>query len=328
VNASPHWIVTRPIAAVLCAVILAGCGAPAGPAGTPTVVTTVAPLADLVRQVAGDDVRVVSLVPDGVDSHTFEPSARQAAVLADASAFVANGLGLEDPSLALAEANLPDGAPIVRLADRAVPREEWVFDRSFPRERGLPNPHAWLDVVRAMRYVEVIAGALDGVLDDDAARARVRGRTAAYLDRLGALHEAIARAAATIPPPNRKLLTYHDSWAYFGPRYGLAVIDAVQPPGLDEPSAGDVRRVVDQIRRAGVPVVFGSEVFPSAVLEMVAEETGVRFVGNLSDDALPGAPGSPEHSYIGMMLRNARIIVASLGGDAAALDHLGAGGAP
>lgn len=310
-----------------CVPALAGCTGAAAP-GSVTVVATVAPLADMVRQVAGDDLRVASLVPDGMDAHTFEPTARQAAVLAEASAFIANGLGLEDPSLALAEANLPEGAPIVRLGDTALTRDEWVYDRSFPRERGRPNPHAWLDVVRAMRYVDAIGATLAGIAPDEAVRDRVRGRARQYAGQLQELHQAIATAAATVPARNRKLLTYHDSWAYFGPRYGFEVIDAVQPPGLDEPSASDVRRVVDQIREVGVPVVFGSEVFPSGVLEAVAEETGVRFVGDLSDDALPGRPGTPGHSYVGMMVRNARIIVAGLGGDTAALDALDLGGAP
>jgi zinc/manganese transport system substrate-binding protein len=316
-----------PAALLACVLALTGCTEAEPPQRAP-VVATVAPLADMVRQVAGDDLRVASLVPDGMDAHTFEPTARQAAVLAEASAFIANGLGLEDPSLALAEANLPEGAPIVRLGDTALSREEWVFDRSFPRERERPNPHAWLDVVRAMRYVNVIAVTVAEVAPGEAARERIRGRALRYAGQLQDLHEAIEAAAATVPAPNRKLLTYHDSWAYFGPRYGFEVIDAVQPPGLDEPSASDVRRVVDQIREVGVPVVFGSEVFPSGVLEAVAEETGVRFVGDLSDDALPGRPGTPEHSYIGMMVRNARIIVAGLGGDTAALDALDLGGAP
>lgn len=322
---SPLLCLRRAVA-LLCVLALAGCAGATAPRRT-TVVATVAPLADMVRQVAGDDLRVISLVPDGMDAHTFEPTARQVAVLAGASAFVANGLGLEDPSLALAETNLPEGAPIVRLGDTALTRDEWVFDRSFPRERGQPNPHAWLDVVRAMRYVETIADTLAQVAPDETARGRVRERARRYLVELRALHEAVATAAATVPARNRKLLTYHDSWAYFGPRYGFEVIDAVQPPGLDEPSASDVRRVVDQIRAVGVPVVFGSEVFPSGVLEAVAEETGVRFVGNLSDDALPGRPGAPGHSYVGMMVRNARIIVAGLGGETAALDRLDLGGA-
>jgi len=71
-----------------------------------------------------------------------------------------------------------------------------------------------------------------------------------------------------------------------------------------------------------VPVIFGAAEFPSPVLEAIARETGARLEASLADDVLPGEPGNPEHSYIGMMLYNTRIIVAALGGDVQALDSV------
>lgn len=316
------------VALLALAIALPGCRDSAGPAtGGPDgvrVVSTVAPLADLVRRVAGDAADVVALVPDGVDSHTFEPDPAQAADLAGADLFIANGLGLEEPSIRLAQANLTEGAPIVRLGDDTVPRQDWVFDRSFPQAGGVPNPHVWLDVPRAIRYVERIEEALSDVVADSD-RARVRRNARALTAELTELHEAIQAAVATVPRPNRKLLTYHDSWAYFGGRYGFTVVDAVQPAGMSEPSAAEVREVIDQIRAQDVPAVFGSEVFDDEVLRAIAQETGVRFVGDLADDALPGEPGDPEHSYVGMMARNVRTVVEALGGDASALDFLPGG---
>ena len=81
-------------------------------------------------------------------------------------------------------------------------------------------------------------------------------------------------ATATIPEQNRKLLTYHDSYAYFAPRYGLTVIGAAQPSDFSEPSAKEVAQLIDQIKAEQVPAVFGSEVFPSTVLEQIAKEAG------------------------------------------------------
>lgn len=311
----------RPLCAVLAAALSLSACAPDSPGEEtrPRVVSTVAPVADLVRRVGEGVVEVVALVPDGVDSHTFEPDPRQAAVLAEAAAFIANGLGLEEPSIRLAEANLPEGAPIVRLGEDVVPPQEWVFDRSFPESGGVPNPHVWLDVPRAGLYVERIVDALRDVLPEPSDR-RVRDNATALTAQLADLHAAIEAAVASVPPADRKLLTYHDSWAYFGERYGFSVIDAVQPAGFSEPSAAEVRAVVDQIRAQGVPAVFGSEVFDDAVLQAIAAETGVRFVGDLADDALPGEPGDPEHSYVGMMVRNVRTVVEALGGDPSALD--------
>jgi hypothetical protein len=110
------------------------------------------------------------------------------------------------------------------------------------------------------------------------------------------------------------LVVYHDAWTYFARDYGLDMITAVQPADFSEPSASEVRAIIDLIRELGVTVVFGSEVFPTPVLEAIAEETGARYVADLSDDALPGAPGSAEHTYLELMRRNARAIVDGLGG--------------
>ncbi|MEK6576816.1 MAG: metal ABC transporter substrate-binding protein, partial [Nitrospirota bacterium] len=145
-------------------------------------------------------------------------------------------------------------------------------------------------------------------------------RAAAYISRLERLDMEINAVVKTIPPKNRRLLTYHDSWGYFGRRYGIRIIGAIQPSNFAEPSPRDVARLIDQIRAEGLPAIFGSEVYPSKVLDQIARETGVRVVTTLRDDALPREPGAKDHSYIGMMLDNVRNIALALGGDAKGLD--------
>lgn len=286
--------------------------------GTLRVVATVAPVTDLVRQVAGNRAEVAGLVPAGVDSHTYEPAPADAAALAGADVFIANGLFLEEPLVRLAESNLGDDAVILTLAERTIEAGQWVFDRSFPREGGVPNPHLWLSVGHAMSYVRHIAAALAQV-DPEGAESYEQN-AAAYLEELEALDQSISAAVASIPVAHRKLVAYHDSWAYFGPRYGIDVVSAVQPSDFAEPSAAEVRDIVEEVRAAGVPAVFGSEVFPSDVLRVIAEESGATYVGDLSDDELPGEISDPEHSYIGMMVHNVRLLVRGLGGDESLLD--------
>lgn len=108
----------------------------------------------------------------------------------------------------------------------------------------------------------------------------------------------------------------------------MEVIAAAQPSDFTEPSARSVASLIEQVRESGVPAVFGSQVFPSPALERIAEEAGARYVDSLRDDDLPGAPGDPRHSYVGMMLANAEAMVAALGGSADALAALGADDAP
>jgi ABC-type Zn uptake system ZnuABC Zn-binding protein ZnuA len=139
------------------------------------------------------------------------------------------------------------------------------------------------------------------------------------LKKIEALDQAIKDAIQTIPPDNRRLLTYHDSWPYFARRYGFRVIGAVQPSDFADPSPKEVMRLIDQIRKEKIPAVFGSEVFPSPVLEQIAKEGKSRYIDKLRDDELPGKPGDPQHSYIGMMIDNMAIMFEALGGSAEAL---------
>jgi ABC-type Zn uptake system ZnuABC Zn-binding protein ZnuA len=281
------------------------------------VLTTVAPLTNIARNVGGGHIALEGLIPPGTDSHTFEPRPTDVRLIAAADLIVLNGLFLEVPTEKLALANKKPGARLLKLADATIARKDWVFDRSFPQAEGKPNPHLWMSPIYAARYAELIRDALAAL--DPGNVAAYAERTRRYTERLLSLDRAIAAAAATIPAANRKLLTYHDSFAYFAPRYGLRVIGAIEPSSFAEPLPRDVARVIRQLRQEKVPAIFGSEVFPSKVLDQIAREAGVRFVDTVRDDDLPGAPGSPEHSYIGMMVEDARIIVTALGGKADAL---------
>jgi ABC-type Zn uptake system ZnuABC Zn-binding protein ZnuA len=126
-------------------------------------------------------------------------------------------------------------------------------------------------------------------------------------------------ATQTVPENNRRLLTYHDSWAYWAPRYGFEIVGAVQPSDFAEPSAQEVADLIDQVRELQLPAVFGSEVFPSDVLETIADEAGAEFIDDLRDDDLPGAPGDPNHTYLGLVQQNMQIMLPALGGNADAL---------
>jgi ABC-type Zn uptake system ZnuABC Zn-binding protein ZnuA len=316
-----------------------------------SVVATVAPLTDLVGMVGGDRVEVTSLVPPGADSHTYEPRPGDVALLAQADAYLGVGLALNDGALRLAEENLPAGAPVVRLGEEALAEDDLVFDHVPDHDHGHdhghddghdhghddgghdhghahddsvepgPNPHVWTSLRNAARLVDRIAGVLTE-LDPEGADVYAANAAAARAE-LEALDRMIGDATATIPAAARTLVTYHDAWAYFARDHRLEYAVAIQPVDFSEPSAAEVRAVIDLVRELDVPAVFGSEVFPSSVLEAIAEETGATYVGDLADDVLPGRPGDPEHTYLGLMRRNAITIVEALGGDASLLRAAG-----
>lgn len=282
------------------------------------VAATVAPITNLVGLVAaGTDTEVDGVVPEGTNSHTFEPAPSVAADLERADVVFLNGLHLEEPTRELALANRGDGAELCELGTTILPPEDYLFDVSFPQEAGDPNPHLWTNPPMVADYVELVRDVL--VARDPGDAVRYEANAEVLLASIADLDDALRQASDTIPADRRLLLTYHDAYAYFAAEYGWTVVGAVQPSSFDEPTPREVAALVDQIRDLDVPAVFGSEVFPSPVLRQIAEETGTEYVGDLRDDDLPGVPGDPDHSWFALMRFNYVTLVEAFGGDASAL---------
>jgi ABC-type Zn uptake system ZnuABC Zn-binding protein ZnuA len=281
------------------------------------VVTTVAPITSIAENISGDKARLTGIVPEGMNSHTFEPVPSDIKILAEADLLIVNGLDLEEQTLKLARTNMKPGAPILSLGDKTITKKEYIYDFSFPEHHGHPNPHLWLDPQHVMQYARLIR---DELIRLDPGNKSAYEHNASILGkRLEGLDQAIREAVETVPEKNRRLLTYHDSWPYFARRYGFQIIGAAQPSDFSDPSPREVKRLIDQIRKEKVPAVFGSEVFPSPVLEQIAREGKTRYIDKLRDDELPGKPGEPQHSYIGMMIENLTIMFEALGGSSEAL---------
>jgi len=310
------------------ATVAAGCGsddagsdgsAP-GSEGRPQVVTTVSPITSIAANVIGDNADITGIVPEGTNSHTFEPAPSASAVLSNADVVFVNGLKLEDPTLELAEQTKQDGPRIVELGTTVLPESEWIYDFSFPKEEGKPNPHLWTDPPYAIEYAAVIRDTM--AAHDPANKATYQANFAVFQRQATALSEALKKDQKTIPRSKRELLTYHDAYAYFAKDYGWRVIGAIQPENFEDPTPREVAALIDQIKREQVPTIFGSEVFPSKVLEQIGKETGARYEDTLRDDDLPGKPGDLEHSWLGLMRYDYRTMIRGLGGTTSALDAL------
>ena len=291
-----------------------------GSSGKLVVVTSVAPLTSIVSNIGGDRIELHGIVPEGVNSHTFEPAPKVAELLSTADLVFVNGLKLEDPTAELAHTNAKKGSETVALGTRSLPESDYIYDFSFPRKEGKPNPHLWTDPLFAIRYADEAAAALSA--HDPADKAYFEANRVAFDAKATALSDALKTAQATIPGGKKELLTYHDAYAYFGRDYGWKIIGAVQPSNFEDPTAKEVVSLIQQIRQEQVPVIFGSEVFPSKILAQIAKEGGARYEDTLRDDDLPGRPGQPEHSWLGLMRYDFRTMVKGLGGDPAALDAL------
>jgi len=286
----------------------------------PLIATTVSPITSIAASIAGDCARIEGIVPEGTNSHTFEPSPQVAELLSNADLVLVNGLKLEDPTIDMAQTNKKDSTQIVEIGTLVLPEADYIYDFSFPKEEGKPNPHLWTDPGYAIKYAGVIRDQLTA-LDPDCA-SDYAANFAAFEQQATELGEAVAADQQSVPAGNLKLLTYHDAYAYFAKDFGWTVIGALQPNDFADPSPSEVARLIDQVKAENVTTIFGSEVFPSAVLEEVGRATGARYEDSLRDDDLPGAPGDAEHSWLGLMKYNYSTMVSGLGGTPTQLDAI------
>ena len=305
---------SRRLAAALVAllVISAACG---NTSGSPTastsgyrVMATTSVFADLARLALGDSVQIESIVPAGIDVHTFEPSPSDAAKIATADLIIMNGLGLDEWVLSLIEAAHKNSADVLRLGEGLDVSDSWIYLTS--EKSGTPrayDPHVWLDPNGARLYVQRIA---DRVVRDRAElSARVRAAAVSGVAALQGLDAEVRAIFAAIPEERRKIVTFHDAFGYYARAYNITIVGvAITSPGQD-PSAREIAALIDAIRASGVTTVFSEVQFPSKVLTSIAAETGATVLANLYSDALGAAPGN---TYVGAMRANATAIATSM----------------
>lgn len=281
------------------------------------VVTTVAPITSIAANIIGDCAEIVGIVPEGTNSHTFEPPPSAAEDMTTADIVFINGLVLEEPTKELALANVGDGVEVVELGDETISPDQYKYDFSFPEDGGKPNPHLWTDPTLVKVYAGIIRDRM--VALDPSCAEQYETNFAQFTDLVDEFDAAISVAFDTIPEEQRKLVTYHDAYAYFADTYGWNVIGAIQPADFGDPTPAEVVDLIEQIEAEQVSAIFGSEVFPSPVLEQIANETGAVYVDDLRDDDLPGAPGDADHSWLGLMKFNFITMTDALGGDSTTL---------
>jgi ABC-type Zn uptake system ZnuABC Zn-binding protein ZnuA len=282
-------------------------------------VSTISPITSIVHNIGGDRIELSGIVPEGTDSHTFEPAPSDARLLSQADVVFLNGLHLEESTRSLVE-DVGADAVVVSLGERAIDPDDELFDFSFPIEAGDPNPHLWTDPVLGKRYAEVVSDTLSEI--DPAGASTYRRNYDTLARRIDALVDALKAMSSSLPAERRKLLTYHDSFPYFARDFDWEIVGAVQPSDFSDPTPREVADLITQIRAESVPAVFGSEEFPSPVLQQVADETGASYVDDLRDDDLPGEPGDEDHSYLGLLRSDYVTIGAALGADVTQLRGL------
>ena len=275
------------------------------------IVTTTGMVRDMIAALTGPAAQVESIMGAGVDPHTYQPRRSDAVKLRNADVVVYNGLHLEGRLAEVMETRAKTGGKTIAVG------ETLDVAKLLDADAGTHDPHIWMDVAlwseATERVAEELSAALPELADD------IQRRTNDYRAELTRLDRWGEEAIESIPPSQRVLVTAHDAFRYFGRRYGVEV-HGVQGISTDStPAINEVNRLVDLIVEKRVPAIFfESSVSPRQVKAIIegAQQRG----HSLSSDATllsdsMGADGTPQGTYVGMMVHNFQTIARSLGGD-------------
>jgi len=287
------------------AALLAGCDRrPPAPAGKRTIVATYSILGAAVRDLAGDSFTVTTAIPNGLDVHEWEPSARDIEALTRADLIVENGLGLEGGMGKALDQARKAGARFFTASEhipvRHVGAGEGIPSDDPDQAVGAEDPHLWTDPLAVKAVVDALALDLKRQFGVD-----LSARAADLDARLTALDAEIRMRVETLPPQRRRLVTGHESLGYFAQRYGFRLVGAVIPSLTTEAesSASSLEALKRLIRQNQVSVVFTELGTPPRTVEALARETGVRAV-SLGTHSLPadGSYFSFERTLAGTIL--------------------------
>jgi zinc/manganese transport system substrate-binding protein len=309
------------------------------------VVASFSILADMVKQVGGDAVEVVSMVGYGADVHVFSPTPADVRQIAQAQWVVTNGLGFEGwvnrlitasgykgPVLVASQgvAALVEDHESVETVDAHTKHKEKSNATSSATSNAMPSstlntsahvkghshdhhdaqdPHAWQSLSNAKIYVENIRVGLIQLLPES--RAAIDQRASDYQARIDALDQYTHQAMNQIPLANRRVMTTHDAFGYFAASYQVEFL-SIQGWSTDrEPSAAQVGQLIRQIRQDNIKALFIEHLADPRLIERIADETGAKLGGTLYVDALT-APGTPADTYLKMFALNVETILKAL----------------
>jgi ABC-type Zn uptake system ZnuABC Zn-binding protein ZnuA len=255
-------------------------------------------LADIARNIAGDRMAVDSLLPIGMDPHSYQPTPQDMAKIERSKLIIINGAEYESFLKTLLENS--GGEKIIVEASANI---------ASGKDAGI-DPHMWLDPNLVVIYVENIRAALTEY--DPAGADIYKSNAAAYTAQLKDLDGWIKTQVVQIPAEKRLLVTNHEALGYFAERYGFKITGSVIPSFSSNaaPSAQQMAALIDEIRKLGVHAVFLDAADNDTLAQQIADETGVTVVADLHLESL--TDGAPAATYIDMMKHNVMRIVDAL----------------
>ena len=267
-------------------------------------------LADIAQNVAGDRLVVETLMPRGLDPHSFEPTPKDVAKISDSDILIINGAGFEEWLEDILE-NLPADQIFIEASAGLQSR---TIEEGHSEDDGHDHeidPHFWLDPNLVITYVENIR---DGFIKLDPNGEEIYTANAAdYIEELKELDQYIETKVSEIPAERRLIVTNHESFGYFADRYGFEVVGTIihSVSSGSTPSAQQMAELVDQMRETGATAIFMETGSNAELAEQLSQETGIKVVYDLYTHSVSAADGNAP-SYIDLMKYNVDQMVRAL----------------
>ena len=265
------------------------------------IVASFSILGDMVKQVVGEHADVKTIVGPDADAHVYQPSVADARAVADADVIFVNGLGFETWSDTLISESGTNAS--VHVATAGV---------KIVTVNGKTDPHAWNSLLNGVVYANNIAATLSKKIPTKSDA--IEANRAAYVDQLLALDASTKATLKHLPSEKRTVVTAHDAFGYLADAYDITFL---APLGIDteaEPSAKEMAILIDQLKADGAAALFVENITSPALVQQIAEETGLTIGGRLFSDAL-SERGGPATSYLAMFEHNLKTLLTALGGN-------------
>jgi len=275
--------------------------------GKKTIVVTYSILGSVVKELVGDKAIVTVSIPNGLDPHEWEPSAKDIEAINKADLVIQNGLGLEGGMQKTLKAARGGGVKFFIASDyitiRRVGSGEGIPSGDPDQAIGAEDPHLWTDPVAMKSIVSALASYLKLNLDID-----VDAQSQDIQARLDDLNKGVSDEVASLPQDNRKLVTGHESMGYFAQRYGFKLVGAIIPSISTQAgvSAADLVTLKKLIEDNRVKAIFAELGTSTAVAKAIGNETGAKVV-ELPTHSLP-----KDGSYFSFERNLAKVIIDAL----------------
>lgn len=264
------------------------------------IVASFSILGDMVQNVIGDHADLTTIVGPDADAHVYQPSVADARAVADADVIFVNGMGFETWSDTL----------IAESGTRASIHAATIGITPVEVE-GEIDPHAWNSLLNGIVYVNNIAAVLSAKMPAHADA--IEQNRAAYVEQMRALDASTKETLATLPLEKRTVVTAHDAFGYLAHAYDMTFL---APIGVDteaEPSAKELAILIEQLKSDGAAALFVENITSPALVQQIADETGLSIGGRLFSDAL-SERGGPATSYLAMFEHNLNTLLTALDG--------------